>query len=258
MTERYTLKAPARLIYENLTTARKAVESAKSKYSATFGIEDEDDAKAIFAIEAQIVTEHFGPFTKPEDYILCCVSGERAAAKVLANAEIAARGKPAEDAAKIRERAKTRADLLRPFAGVLSASSRVAFHDRFLERYTVELTEAERSRADTMGFKLAVLQGRQMVPLDSHMAFAEHKDLFYRGAYVLASVNLVPYGRKTAEDKDCVTAYLGNVLWVKHGERLSAARTLDDEFGHYAGKLSDFDPTTGAAPPSGESLADMF
>jgi hypothetical protein len=240
----YVLRHPARAIYANLTEASKAVETAKSKYSVTLGVEQED-AAALFEIEARAITEHFGPFTGPDDYQLCVVSGEKAAQKALAGAEIAARGKPAEEAEKIKQRAQTRADLLRPFAGILTASSRIAFHDRFLERYTTDLDQKEREMADRMGFKLGIVAQPKLITLDTQLVFQEYKDKFYRGCYVGGSFNLSPWARKKADDKDGVSAYIRNIVWVKDGERLTAERSLADEFSHYMGAATAYDPTTG-------------
>jgi hypothetical protein len=240
----YTLRQPARAIYANLTEASKPVETAKTKYSVTLGLEAED-AQALFEIEARAITEHFGPFSGADNYQLCCVSGEKAAAKALAGAEINARGKPSEEALKIKERAEARADLLRPFAGILTASSRIAFHDRFLERYQMDLDQKEREMADRMGFKLGIVAQPKMIVLDTQLVFQEYKDKFYRGCYIGGSFNLSPWARKKADDKDGVSAYIRNVVWVKDGERLSAERRLEDEFSHYMGAATNYNPVTG-------------
>lgn len=240
----YTLRQPARAIYENLTTASKAVETAKTKYSVTLGLEAED-AQALFALEAQAITDNFGLFTGADDYQLCCVSGQKAAEKAIKSAELAARGKPADEAMKIKERAEARANLLRPFAGILTASSRVAFHDRFLERYQNDLDQKERENADRFGFRLGIIAQPKMIVLDTPLVFNEYKDKFYRGCYVGGSFNLSPWARKKADDKDGVSAYIRNIVWVKDGERLSAERRLEDEFSHYMGAATNYDPTTG-------------
>lgn len=240
----YVLRHPARAIYANLTEASRPVETAKTKYSVTLGLEAED-ASALFEIEARAITEHFGPFTGADNYQLCVVSGEKAAQKALAGAEIAARGKPTEEALKIKERAEARADLVRPFAGILTASSRIAFHDRFLERYQTDLDQKEREMADRMGFKLGIVAQPKLITLDTQLVFQEYKDKFYRGCYVGGSFNLSPWARKKADDKDGVSAYIRNIVWVKDGERLTAERSLADEFSHYMGAATGYDPTTG-------------
>ena len=242
----YTLKHPARAIYSNVTEASKVVDTAKSKYSVTLGLEPED-AKALFEIEALALRERYGTFTTPDDYQLCVVSGAKSAEKVLKGAELNARGKSEEDAFKIRERAQIRADLLAPFAGILQASSRIAFHDRFLERYTMDLDQKEREMADRMGFRLAVMARPKIIVLDTQLAFNEYKDKFYRGAYVGGTFNLSVWDRKKAEDKDGVSAYINGVVFVKDGERLAgAAKPIEDEFGHYQGAVTDYSPSDAA------------
>jgi hypothetical protein len=241
----YTLRQPARALYANLAEASRPVETAPTKYSVMLGLEKED-ADALFEVEARAITEHFGPFTGPDNYQLCVVSGEKAAAKALASAEIAARGKPSDEAIKIHERAEARAALVRPFAGILSASSRTAFHDRFLERYNTDLSQKERENADRFGFRLAIVGQPKMVVLDTQLTFQEYKDKFYRGCYVGGKFNLSPWARKKADDKDGVSAYINNIVWVKDGDRLSAERRLEDEFSHYMGMATAYNPVTGA------------
>ncbi|MDV7391017.1 DUF2815 family protein, partial [Arthrospira platensis SPKY1] len=154
-------------------------------------------------------------------------------------------GKPSEEALKIKERAEARANLVRPFAGILNASSRVAFHDRFLERYNLDLDQKERENADRFGFKMGIITPQGVTPLDTQLTFNEHKDKFYRGCYVGGSFNLSPWGRKKVEDKDGVSAYIRNVVWVKDGERLTQERSLNDEFSHYMGMATAYNPETG-------------
>lgn len=239
----YTLRQPARGLYVNLTEATKAADSAPTKYSIMYGLDDED-AKALFALEALAIKERYGTFTKPDDYQLCVVSGSKAAAKALANAELAARGKSEEDRFKIMERAQARADLVAPFAGILTASSRTAFHDRFLDRYLMDLDEKDRANADKFGFRLAVVSRPKPIVLDTQLTFIEHKDKFYRGAFYGGTFKLSPWDRKKAEDKDGVSAYLGNQIFVKDGERLAgSAKPIEDEFGHYQGTATDYSPS---------------
>jgi hypothetical protein len=240
----YVLRHPARALYANLVTATKADDNAKTKYSVKLGLEAED-AQALFEMSARAVTEHFGPFTGPDNYQLCCTSGVKAAERAILTAELKARGKPVEEAEKIKERAQAQADLLRPFAGILTASSRVAFHDRFLDRYNDDLDQKERENADRFGFKLGVIGQGKVLPLDTQLSFQEYKDKFYRGCYVGGSFNLSPWARKKPEDKDGVSAYIRNIVWVKDGERLTAERSLADEFSHYMGAATAYDPTTG-------------
>lgn len=242
----HTLKHPARGLYVNLVTATKATDESPTKYSVVYGLEPED-AKAMFALEAELLKEWTGKFTAPEDYQLAIMSGEKAADKAIANAERRARRASEEDAFKIKERAQQRADLYRPFAGILTAGSRVAFHDRFLDRYKDDLQPKEREQADKFGIRLSVLARPKIITLDTELAFQEHKDKFYPGAYYGGSFNLSPYDAKKDGDKDGVAAYLGNQVFVKDGERLGGgAKPIEDEFGHYKGGDSDYSPSDAA------------
>jgi hypothetical protein len=244
----YTLRAPGRALYISATEAGKppSVEAAKTKYSITLGLEAED-AKALFEIEAACINEAgFGPFKSPADYQLCVVSGAKAAEKALASAALAARGKPEEEAFKIKERAEKRAELVKDYAGILVASSRIAFHDRFTDRYMNDLTPQEREMADRMGFRLAVLSGGKVLALDTAHLFAEYKDKFYRGALIGGTFNLSPWARKKAEDKDGVSAYINGLVFVKDGERLASGQNIVDSFAHYAGAATDYSPSASA------------
>lgn len=243
----YTLKAPGRALYISATEAGKppTAEAAKTKYSITLGLEAED-AKALFEIEARAINEAgFGPFSTPADYQLCVVSGAKAAEKALAGALLAARGKPEDEAAKIKERAEARAELVKGYAGILTASSRVAFHDRFTDRYMNDLEPNERERVAN-GFRLAVLENGKVVVLDTAHLFAEYKDKFYRGAFVGGTFNLSPWARKKAEDKDGVSAYINGLIFVKDGERLATGQNIADSFAHYQGMATDYSPSANA------------
>jgi hypothetical protein len=244
----YVLSQPGRALYINAVEASKprTVAEAKTKYSVTLGIE-ESDAQALFQLQADAIKEAFGTFTAPDDYMLACVSGAKAAAKVLASAEINARGKPEDERFKIMSAAEARADLFKPYAGVLNASSRVAFHDRFLDRYQTDLDPKERENADRMGFRLSVMARPKFIVLDTPLLFQEYKDRFYRGSYIGGSFNLNAWPRKTADNKDGVTAYLKSLVFVKDGDRLSAERPLEDEFSHYQGLATDYSPAAEAA-----------
>ncbi len=246
----YVLAEPGRALYANITEASKpkTVAEAKTKYSVTLGL-GQRDAEALFALEAQAIREAFGPsaFTAPDDFQLCAVSGAKAAAKVIAAAEINARGKPEDERFKIMQAAEARAELMKPFAGILQASSRIAFHDRFLERYNNDLDQKERELADRMGFSLGVLAKPQFIKLNTPLLFQEHKDKFYRGAFIGGSFNLNAWARKKADDKDGVTAYIKSLIFVKDGERLSAERPMEDEFSHYQGVETDYSPSAAAA-----------
>jgi hypothetical protein len=248
----YTLRHPARGLYVNLVDATKAAETAPTKYSVMLGLEKED-ADALFALEAAAIKERYGTFTKPDDYQLCVISGAKAAEKALASAALNARGKSEEEAFKIKERAQARADLVGGYAGIITASSRTAFHDRFLDRYMMDLSPKERESADKYGFRLAVLSRPKPIVLDTQLAFTEHRDKFYRGAFYGGTFKLSPWDRKKAEDKDGISAYLGNMIFVKDGERLAgAAKPIEDEFGHYQGMATDYSPSEAAEKPAYE------
>lgn len=255
---RYTLKAPARALYSNLAESStvKGEEAAKSKYSTMLGIESDDDAKALFALAKQAaeeagfcVDDEGKPKAfSPSDFQLCVSSGTKAAEKILASAALKARGKSEEEAFKIKEAAEARAELVRPYKAVVNANSRVAFHDRFTDRYMTDLDAKERERADKFGFKLAVIENGKIIGLDTAHLFATYKDKFYRGAYVGGSFNLSPWARKKADDKDGVTAYIEGAVFVKDGERISGgAPSVQDSYAHYAGMATDYSPTAAAA-----------
>lgn len=247
----YTLKEKARALYISATEATRppSVPTAPTKYSVTLGL-SKTDADALFAIEKQAIMDSFGSWTAADDYQLCVVSGNKAADRAIAAAALAARSEgDAEKAFKIKERAEERAKLFREFAGILTASSRIAFHDRFLDRYMNELSPEERQRADTMGFKLSVLEGGRLVPLDTAHAFATHKDKFYRGAFVAGAFTLSPWGRKTVEGKDGVSAYIAQngLVFVGDGERLAGSGpTIQDSFAHFTGQATDYSPSQAA------------
>jgi hypothetical protein len=227
--------------------------SAKTKYNLKLGIEDGEDATALFKLAAEALTDKFGSFTGPDDYQLSMSSGEKAAVRALQAAELAARGKSADEAFKIKERAEKRAEQFRPYKAILNASSRVAFHDKFLERYMNDLEQKERESADKFGFKLGIVSPRGMTTLDTVLLFNEYKDKFYAGAYIGGSFNLSVWDRKKADDKDGVTAYIRNLVFVKDGEKLTSERSLDDEFSHYQGMATDYSPSASAstAPAAG-------
>jgi hypothetical protein len=248
----YRLEKPARALYINAVEASKPKNepNAKSKYSVLLGL-DEVDAKELFALAKKAIEDGgFGPFNNSADYQLCIMSGKKAAEKALLQAQIEARGKSEEDAAKIKENAERRAELVKDYAGILSASSRVAFHDRFLDRYTTELDGKERERADTMGFGLSVLSNNgKVIALDNAHLFAEYKDKFYRGCYVGGLFTLTPWARKTADAKDGVSAYIHKtgLIFVKDGERLASTPSVQDSFAHYKGEATEYSPTEAAS-----------
>lgn len=229
-TTRYTLLKPTRLLYSSIVekSAPRNVPNAVAKFSATFGIETEDQAKIIEIMVAAITAET-GGFTSPADYFLACLSGKTAGKRALAKAELDCQQPSLNEDAKfkIREKAEARAKLYEPYAGILSASS----------QYDVEL---------------AKLEGGKVVDIaaEAHARAQAGKDLFYPGAYVVPMVAFKGFRRKTLDAKDGCTAYLQNVLFIRKGERIVGSGPSNNEvFGAYAG-YSDHDPTANA--PSNE------
>jgi hypothetical protein len=226
-THRYTLVKPARLIYSSITakSAPRGVTNATAKFSGTFGIEKED-FDAIVQIMVSAIKAETGGFTNPNDYYLACMSGATAAKRALQKADLDAQGKSSDEAFKIKERAEKRAELLTPYAGILTASS----------QYDVELAKLEAGKIVD-------------IPTEEHARAQAGKDLFYPGAYVVPAVAFKAFRRKTLDAKDGVTAYLQNCLFVRKGERISSGGGSDNSqvFGGFAG-YSDYDPT--AAAPS--------
>jgi len=235
-TFRYTLTEEARLIYSSITekSAPRGVANATPKYSATFGV-SKTDFDAIVKLEVEAIKSEMGEFSgNPGEYYLACTSGESAAKRALAKAELDARGKPADEAFKIKEKAEKRAETYRQFAGILTASS----------QFDIELAKLENGRiVDIPATEVAKAQAG--------------KDLFFPGAWVAPAVAFKGFRRKQMDGKDGVTAYLQNVLFVRKGERLGGNAPANSEvFGGFKG-YSPEDPTA-LAPGGGDSSADDF
>ena len=228
-TYRYTLAKPARLIYSSVTqksAPKVASGTAAPKFSGTFGIEKED-FDAIVKIEVDAIKSELGGWSgNPGEYYLACTSGEAAAKRAIAKAELDARGKTPDEVFKIKDKAEKRAAMYREYAGILVASS----------QFDVEL---------------AKLEGGKIVDIaDSEVAKAQAgKECFYPGAYVVPAVAFKGFARKSMDAKDGVTAYLQNVLFVRKGERLGGSGPANqDVFGSFKGYSSE-DPT--AMAPDG-------
>tara|TARA_R110002020_G_scaffold473059_2_gene701799 strand:+ start:258 stop:1016 length:759 start_codon:yes stop_codon:yes gene_type:complete len=221
-TYRYTLAKPARLIYSSVTqkSAPRGVQGAVPKYSGNFGIEQED-FDAIVKLEVQAIKSELGSFSgNPGEYYLACTSGDAAAKRAIAKAELDARGKTPDEAFKIKDKAEKRAASYREFAGILVASS----------QFDVELAKLENGKIVD-------------IPDEQHAKAQAGKDNFYPGAYVVPAVAFKGFARKTMDAKDGVTAYLQNCLFVRKGERLGGSGPANQEvFGSYAG-YSNEDPT---------------
>lgn len=230
-TIRYTLVKPARLLYSSITakSAPRGVMNATPKFSGTFGVEKEDFDK-IVEIMVQAIRGELGTFTNPADYYLAAMSGETAGRRAMQKAELDAQGKSADEAFKIREKAEKRAELYKPYAGILTASS----------QYDIELARLEAGKIID-------------IPNEEHARAQAGKDLFYPGAYVVPAIAFKAFRRKTLDAKDGVTAYLQNCLYIRKGERIAGAGGPDNSqvFGGFAG-YSDYDPLANA--PSSEGM----
>jgi hypothetical protein len=234
-THRFTLVKPARLLFSSVTvkSAPRSVQGAVPKFSGTFGIEKED-FDAIVEIMVRAIKAELGSFTNPGDYYLACMSGTTAGKRAIEKAEFdcSTPGMSEDDKFKLREKAQKRAELYKPYAGILTASS----------QYDVELARLEAGKVID-------------IPNEEHARAQAGKDLFYPGAYVVPAVALKAFRRKTLDAKDGVTAYLQNCLYVRKGEKIAGAGGPgnNEVFGAYAG-YSDFDPTANA--PDNKAMAD--
>ena len=233
-TIRYTLIKPARLIYSSITekSAPRGVQNATAKFSATFGIEQEDMDKIVEIMVGAIKGE-LGSFTSPLDYFLACTSGKTAGKRAIAKAEFDAQNKTPDEAFKLKEKAEARAKLYEPFAGILQASSQ-------------------------FDIVLARLEGGKIIDIstEEHARAKAGKDFFYPGAYVVPAIAFKAFRRKNMESKDGCTAYLQNVLYVRKGERIagSGGPSNNEVFGGFAG-YSSVDPLANA--PSEETQSDF-
>lgn len=226
-TYRYTLVKPARLLYSSITSksAPRNVANAQPKFSGTFGIEKED-FDAIVEIMVKAIKAELGSFSNPGDYYLACMSGATAGKRALEKAEFDCTNPQLseDDKFKLREKAQKRAELYKPYAGVITASS----------QYDVELARLEGGKVID-------------IPNEEHARAQAGKDLFYPGAVVVPALAFKAFRRKTLDAKDGVTAYLQNCLYVRKGERIAGAGGPgnNEVFGSYAG-YSDYDPTANA------------
>lgn len=234
-TERYTLIKPARLLYSSITakSAPRNIANATSKFSGTFGLEKEDFDNVV-GIMVRAIQAELGSFTSPTDYYLACMGGETAGRRAIQKAELDAQGKGSDEAFNIMERAQKRAELYKPYAGILTASS----------QYDVSLARLEAGKVID-------------IPDEEHARAQAGKDLFYPGAYVVPALAFKAFRRKTLDAKDGVTAYLQNCLFVRKGERIAGAGGPgnNEVFGSYAG-YSDYDPTA-MAPGNGDFKTDL-
>lgn len=228
----YTCVKPARLLYSSVTqaSAPKDMDNVEPKFSGTFGIEKED-LDAIIKLEVQAIKSATGNFTAPSDYYLAATSGETAAKRVLATAELKASDPklPADKKAQILEKAETRAALYRQYAGILMAGS----------KFEVEC---------------AKLVNGKIVDIDlttDHGKAIAGKEYFYNGAYVVPRVAFQGFRAKNVDAKSGATAYLQNCLFVAKGEKLAGGGGPSNS--EVFGGFSDFDPT--GLEPTGDEFA---
>lgn len=219
---RYTLQKPARLIYASLVKPSAPVGyNAEPKYNGTFGIDD-IDFKAIVEIMINGLKKELGSFSgNPNDYYLACQSGATAAKRTLAKADFDVQGKTPDEAFKIKEKATQRAELYKPYAGILTASS----------KFPVELARLDGGKIVSIG-------------TEEHVLAQAEKDYFYRGAYIAPCVEFQSFRRKKLDDKDGVTAFLKQALFVKGGERLSSGSIDASETFKSYEMYSQTDPTS--------------
>lgn len=232
---RYTCQEPARLLFSSITqkSAPRTVQNATPKFSATFGI-GKVDLEAIIPLMVTCIQSETGGFTgNPNDYYLACMTGNTAAERVLAKANLDCMGKSPDEQFKIKEKAEKRATLYRQYAGILQASSQF---------------EIELARLDN---------GKIVDIKEPHQIAQAGKDLFYSGAYVVPAVSFSGFRRKTLDAKDGVTGYLQNVLFIRKGEKLDTGGGASnaDVFGGFAG-YTDYDPT--AMAPGGGNTFEGF
>lgn len=223
-TFRYTLQKPARTLYSSIcvASAPRGVVGAVPKFSGTFGIE-QVDFDAVVPIMVNAIKSETGGFSGPGDYYLACMSGVTAGKRAIQKGELDAMGKPADEALKIMEKANSRAEMYKPYAGIITAAS----------KFPIELAKLE--------------NGRIIDIPDEEIARAQAaKDLFYPGAWTVPALAFKGFRPKSIDAKAGCTAFLQNCLFVKKGERISTGggASNNDVFGGYAG-YSDFNPIEG-------------
>jgi len=227
---KFVCEEPATLLYSSITVASapRSVLGAEPKFSGTFGI-SKKDLERMIPVMVQCIQSETGAFTgNPNDYYLACMGGNTAADRVLQKANLdaqAARGKGENDAAfKIMEKAEKRAAAYRNFAGILQASS----------KFEVELAKLVNGAiVDIIGEAPRAQSG---------------KDMFYSGAIVVPSIALQGFRRKKLDDRDGVTGFLQNVLFLRKGPKLDLGggqASNSEVFGGFK-NYSDYDPLANA------------
>jgi len=227
---KFVCEEPATLLYSSITVASapKGVMGAEPKFSGTFGVGKKDFDRMIPVMVQCIQSETGGFSGNPNDYYLACMSGATAAARVIQKAELDAqvhRGRGENDAAfKVMEKAEKRAAAYRNYAGILNAAS----------KFEVELAKLVNGAiADIIGEAPRAQAG---------------KDMFYSGAIVVPSIALQGFRRKKLDDRDGVTAFLQNVLFLRKGPKLDLGggqASNSEVFGGFK-NYSDYDPLANA------------
>lgn len=226
----FLCEEPATLLYSSITVASapRTVAGAEPKFSGTFGISKKDFDRMI-PVMVQCIQSETGAFTgNPNDYYLACMSGNTAADRVIKKAELdaqAMRGRGETDNAfKVMEKAEKRAAAYRNCAAILQASS----------KFEVEL---------------AKLVNGQIVDIAGEVARAQAgKDMFYSGAIVVPKIALQGFRRKKLDDRDGVTGFLQNVLFLRKGPKLDlggGSASNSEVFGGFK-NYSDYDPLANA------------
>ena len=227
---KFVCEDPATLLYSSITqaSAPRNVANAEPKFSGTFGLTDKD-FKAMIPFMVQCIQAETGGFSgNPNDYYLACTSGNTAAERVLLKAKLDAQvetGKGNNDKAfSIMEKAEKRAAAYRNYGGILSAAS----------KFPIELAKLENGAIKDILTEAAIAQAG--------------KDCFYSGAIVVPSIALQGFRRKKLDDRDGVTAFLQNVLFLRKGPKLDlggGGPSNSEVFGGFK-NYSDYDPLANA------------
>jgi hypothetical protein len=165
-------------------------------------------------------------------------------------------------------------DDLKNLKATLAAVARAKWPDKPLPEIHFPLVSGEKKAADaiergrdgTMYLGSVVLNAKTGINIPPHLfvlsgnkvlelrrdspEFAEHKEKFYHGCYVLLRLALVPYQSSGSKYSHGITAYIKQVLWVKDGPRVGRVADPVEVFRDYIGKLTpDFDPIAAGEIP---------
>lgn len=227
---KFVCEEPATLLFSSITqaSAPRGVANAEPKFSGTFGITKHDLDRAI-PVMVHCIQSETGAFSgNPNDYYLAIMGGNTAAARVMQKAEYDAqvlRGRGENDKAfQVLEKATKRADAYKTFAGIMTASS----------KFEVELAKLVNGAiVDIVGEGPRAQAG---------------KDMFYPGAIVVPSIALQGFRRKKIDDRDGVTGFLQNVLYLRKGPKIDLGgghASNSEVFGGFK-NYSNFDPLANA------------